>query len=82
VSEPPPPTYVETRRRSFAKAISWRIIATIITAAVVVIMTGEWELGAKVGLFDTSFKFILYFAHERLWTRIGFGRTSYKDYQI
>jgi uncharacterized membrane protein len=37
-------------------------------------MSGEWQLGAKVGVADTVFKFLLYFAHERAWSRIGFGR--------
>ncbi len=44
--------------------------------------TGEVAHAAKVGLLDTVLKFGIYFIHERAWTRINFGRYSYRDYQI
>jgi adenylylsulfate kinase len=67
---------VETKRRSLVKALSWRVFATVTTVTIVVIMTGEWKLGAQVGIADTIFKSLLYFVHERLWTRIRFGTRS------
>ena len=65
---------METKKRSVAKAISWRVIATIITSLIVFALTGAWEFAAAIGLADTSFKFFIYFAHERLWNKINFGR--------
>jgi len=65
---------METKKRSIAKAISWRIIATIITSLIAYVLTGAWEFAAAIGLADTGFKFFVYFAHERLWNRINFGR--------
>ena len=65
---------METKKRSVAKALSWRIIATIITTVLALAITGQWEFAAAIGLADTSFKFFVYFAHERLWNRINFGR--------
>ena len=65
---------METTQRSIIKALSWRLMATIITAVIVYHMTGELEFAAKVGLADTSLKFLAYFGHERLWNRITFGR--------
>ncbi len=65
---------METTRRSIVKAISWRLIATVITAAIVYLLTGKLDFAAKVGLADTSLKFIIYFGHERLWNRIPYGR--------
>jgi hypothetical protein len=44
---------IETRRRSLAKALSWRIVAAIITTLVVLAMTGRLEFAAKIGLIDT-----------------------------
>ena len=65
---------METTRRSIAKALSWRILATVITSVLVLVITGKGELAATVGLADTSIKFFVYFGHERLWNRINYGR--------
>ncbi len=65
---------METKKRSIAKALSWRFIATIITSTLALALTGRWEFAAAIGLADTAFKFFIYFAHERLWNRINFGR--------
>jgi len=65
---------MESTQRSIAKALSWRLAATVITAVIVYLLTGEIEFAAKVGLADTTLKFLAYFAHERLWNRISYGR--------
>lgn len=65
---------MESNRRSIAKALSWRILATAITTVLVYLLTGKGEFAAKVGLADTTLKFIIYFGHERLWNRIDYGR--------
>ena len=65
---------MESKKRSIAKALSWRIIATVITSSLVLALTGEWEFAATVGLADTSLKFFIYFSHERFWNRITYGR--------
>ena len=65
---------METTRRSVAKAISWRIIATVITTALALGLTGRWEFAATIGLADTTVKFFIYFGHERLWNRFDYGR--------
>ncbi len=65
---------MESTRRSIVKAISWRLLATVITAVIVYQLTGELDFAAKVGLADTTLKFVIYFGHERLWNRISYGR--------
>ena len=67
---------METHTRSFLKAMSWRFLATFITAAVVWFLTGEAKFGMTVGLIDTSVKLLVYFVHERIWLRISFGKTA------
>jgi len=74
---------METTRRSIAKALSWRLIATLITSGIVFLLTGQGEFAATIGLADTLIKFFVYFGHERLWNRITYGRTaSEPDYSI
>jgi uncharacterized membrane protein len=65
---------MDSNRRSVAKALSWRLLATIITTSLVFWLTGKGEFAATVGLADTFIKFAIYFAHERLWNRIPYGR--------
>jgi uncharacterized membrane protein len=75
-------TGLETRRRSVAKAISWRIFAAIITTCVALAMTGQLEFAAKIGLIDTAVKLLIYFLHERVWNKIDYGRVSTPDYEV
>jgi uncharacterized membrane protein len=65
---------METARRSVAKALSWRAVATVITTALVYVATGEAEFAATIGVADTVLKLGTYIAHERLWNRIPYGR--------
>ncbi len=65
---------MESTRRSVAKALSWRLLATAITTALVFVATGQGDFAAGIGLADTFFKLFIYFGHERLWNRIPFGR--------
>lgn len=72
----------ETRARSIVKALSWRVFGTLITTGVVYVMTGSIGNAFQIGVLDTLVKLGLYFAHERAWERINYGRSRYTDYQI
>ncbi len=65
---------MDSTKRSLAKALSWRLLATLITTAIVYALTGKGEFAATIGIADTVFKFFIYFGHERLWNRIPYGR--------
>lgn len=67
-------TVMESSKRSLVKALSWRFLATLITTSIVFALTGKGEFAATIGIADTLFKFFIYFAHERIWNRIPFGR--------
>ena len=65
---------METPKRSIAKTISWRVVATIITGGVTYFRTGRLDFAVTVGLADTGVKFFTDDAHERIWTRISYGK--------
>ncbi len=65
---------METTRRSVAKALSWRFVATLITTTIVYVVTGKGEFAAGIGLADTAIKLFVYIGHERIWNRIRYGR--------
>jgi len=64
----------ETNGRSVAKGISWRVVATMVTAIVVFLYSGELAAAAIVGSIDSAAKILLYWWHERIWQRIPWGR--------
>lgn len=65
---------VETRRRSLAKALSWRLIAWCITAAVAYLFTGKAVFALSIGFADSLLKIFAYYLHERTWMTIDYGR--------
>lgn len=73
---------MESHKRSIAKTVSWRIMATFITGAVTFLLTGRLDFAVTVGVADTLVKFFLYYFHERMWTRIRFGKVPPAEYQI
>ena len=64
----------ETHLRSIMKSITFRILATLVTILLVVIFTGEFILAMQVGILEVISKLILYYAHERVWGHVRWGK--------
>lgn len=58
---------VDSRVRSLAKALTWRITATLTTAVIAYIITGELNTAVLIGSIEFFVKFVIYYAHERVW---------------
>lgn len=65
--------YKESRTRSLLKALSWRVIATVTTASLAFLITGEIETALLIGGTEFFVKFIIYYAHERAWQMLPRG---------
>jgi len=52
---------------SLAKAFSWRIVATLTTALIAYVITGEIDTALWIGGIEFFLKICIYYAHERLW---------------
>ena len=57
----------ESRKRSFLKAVSWRIIASVTTTLIAFYFGLPAKAIGLVFFADLIIKFILYFIHERIW---------------
>ena len=66
----------ETRIRSITKGVTWRALATLTTALLVYIFTGNLTLSFSVGFFDVVIKLALYYGHERIWKKITWGHNA------
>ena len=65
---------MEMQVRSVAKAISWRIVATLTTMFLVFVFTGNLVVSGGVGLTEIFAKVFIYYVHERVWNKLNFGR--------
>lgn len=55
------------RKRHVAKAVTWRIIASIVTALIAFAFGLPPKAVGGVFVVDLILKFVLYYGHERLW---------------
>lgn len=74
--------FKETNARSIAKAISWRITGTIATILIVFIFFGRLDLALAVGLIEVVLKIGLYWAHERVWIKIRWGKKRIEPFNL
>ena len=73
---------MESHLRTVVKALSWRVIATVITFLIALLVTGEMEIALGIGGADTLLKLFAYYIHERSWHKIKFGRKDSPEYNI
>lgn len=67
---------VEKRSRSIVKTISWRTFGTIDTIIISWLVVGDVHFAVTIGGVELFTKMLLYFLHERAWTRISYGRVK------
>ena len=66
---------VDQKRRTVAKAITFRIVATFATIVIVYLLTGNLKIANTIGAFDLVSKLVIYYFHERAWEKVGWGKT-------
>lgn len=74
--------YKETNKRSIVKGISWRLLATGTTIVIVYIFFKRLDLAIAAGLIETILKVGLYWAHERLWFKVRWGRERIEPFNL
>ncbi len=74
---------MDSKRRSIAKALSWRAWATSETVLISYFVTGSLKFAAGIGILDACFKIVTYFLHERVWNKIQYVRPKpEQEYEI
>ncbi len=72
----------ESHTRSLVKAVSYRVISTVVMMIIGWLITRQMKLALFIGFGDAAVKIGLFYAHERLWNRLRFGRVEAPDYEI
>lgn len=64
----------EHRRRSIAKAVTYRLISILFDSVVAYAITQSTQKTLIFILISNTLSIIMYFVHERAWNRVPWGR--------
>ena len=64
----------ETAIRSLVKAYSYRCCGTVTTVVISYAITGEFIVSLGIGATEMIVKPFIYWLHERVWSRVLWGR--------
>jgi uncharacterized membrane protein len=67
---------LDNRLRSLAKSITYRIIAFIVLIIITWYVTGNLVQTTFISVTFQTIQLILYYIHERIWEKIGWGKPS------
>ena len=63
----------DSRLRSVLKGLSWRVLATLITAFIAYFWSKDVRLAIMIALVEFPAKFLIYYLHERVWAKMALG---------
>lgn len=63
-------------KRHIAKTISWRIVGTIDTLLLSLLIIGDFFSGFKISAIEVVTKMVLYYMHERFWFKSTINDSS------
>ena len=64
---------MESNLRSITKALTYRFWQSLNTFIISLIVTGKIEMAAAIVSIEVVIKIMVYFWHERIWSKIGWG---------
>ena len=67
-------------KRHIAKTISWRIVGTVDTMLLSWFVTGDINVGLKIGFAEVTTKMLLYYLHERTWFKSSLRDASKRHF--
>jgi len=65
---------LESKARSVTKALTYRFWQSLNTFVISWLVTGRFDFAATIVSIEIVVKIIVYFWHERIWTKISWGR--------
>jgi uncharacterized membrane protein len=62
---------IDSHGRSIAKAVSWRMLGTLDTFIISLLVTGSVKWAGSIASVESVSKVILYYLHERAWGKFA-----------
>ncbi len=69
-----PMKQLESRKRSWAKSLVWRVVGVVLLGVIAYSVTSNWEQMTMITLIFHGLRVVLYYLHERVWDQIAWGR--------
>ncbi|MBC8313010.1 MAG: DUF2061 domain-containing protein [Candidatus Cloacimonetes bacterium] len=66
----------EKHKRTVAKTISFRIVASLLTILIVFTFTKNATISIGIGIVEAISKMIFYYIHERIWDKVNWGKLN------
>ena len=67
-------SFREKVRRSFVKAITYRLLIVVTDSIIIFAITRRFDTTIGVIIFSNLVSTVMYFLHERAWARIHWGK--------
>lgn len=67
------------RARSLVKAISWRVVGSLDTFLLSLLITGNANYALSIASIEAVTKIVLFYVHERVWRAVPWGRLEPAD---
>jgi len=68
---------MDSRKRSWAKAVLWFLLGITLLSVISYLVTGSWKEMTTITILFHAVRVVLYYGHERLWERISWGREKH-----
>lgn len=65
--------------RAILKSLTYKSLSTISTFVAGWLITGSLAIGMTLGIFEVTFKLLLYFVHEKVWFNVNYGMKYSKN---
>jgi uncharacterized membrane protein len=66
--------FLDGQPRTISKSITWRALITFNNFMIPYLTTGSWKSAIAFLTIATIMNIVIYYTHERVWNRIGFGK--------
>ncbi|HEY72560.1 MAG: hypothetical protein DRJ03_04920 [Chloroflexi bacterium] len=68
---------MDTKKRSWAKSIVWRVIGILLLGLIAYLITGDLTEMTLITVLFHGIRLVLYYYHERTWERIAWGKVKH-----
>jgi uncharacterized membrane protein len=63
-----------SKKRSFAKSLTWRVVALITTFVTLYALSKDINMATLATVITNTVNFIAYYYHERIWNAVRWGK--------
>ncbi|MCY7305746.1 MAG: DUF2061 domain-containing protein [Rhodoferax sp.] len=66
---------MENNKRLLTKACTWQLIGFVVMSFINYAVMGDWRQGMGLSGLLTAVGLVSYYLHERIWSRVRWGRS-------